>query len=229
MKQRLLLFDIDGTLLDSGGAGAGALLDAAEEILEVSREDLPPLDLAGATDGAVIRQLFSDARRELTLAKITAFWEVYLKALELRLQSNPHGRLHVGVTELLDVIQNDTRFSSGLLTGNIRRGATIKLERFGIASRFLDGGFGDDGEIRNHLAPIALSRMELATQRRFAPDEIIIIGDTPKDIACATALNARCLAVATGIFDSTSLHAHTPWQVHENLSDTCEIIRLLAA
>src|SRR6188768_1159358 len=98
----LLLFDIDGTLLDTGGAGAGALLDAAESVFGVRREDLPPLDLAGATDGGVIRKLFEDAKHEFGEEKACAFRECYLVRLQERLrQPEFAGRLLGGVASLL--------------------------------------------------------------------------------------------------------------------------------
>lgn len=229
MSHTLLLFDIDGTLLETGGAGAAALLDAAETVLEVRREDLPPLDLAGATDGGVIRKLFADAGRELTDDKTADFRQCYLQRLEESLlRSEFAGRLLEGVRVLLDGLQGSNGFAMGLLTGNLRRGAQLKLDRFRIAHHFTDGGFGDDGVDRNDLGPVAVHRMQRATNRTFAPDQVIVIGDTPKDIACAHAMGARCLAVATGKFDRASLSPFAPWMLLDDLSDTSRIIGRLA-
>lgn len=228
-KDRLLLFDIDGTLLDTGGAGAAALLDATEEILEVNRDKIPPLDLAGATDSSVIRKLFKDAGLSYDAQKATAFWESYLRHLQHRMSTTTSSRIHPGIHPLLDALKEDSRFSIGLLTGNIRRGAHIKLQHFDIHHHFIDGAFGDDGELRNELAIIAHQRMQSVTNRNFAPHQIIVIGDTPKDIGCAEVLNARCLAVSTGIFDRYSLEKHSPWLVYEDLSETHTILQHLAS
>jgi phosphoglycolate phosphatase len=229
MSHTLLLFDIDGTLLDTGGAGAGALMDAAESVFGVRREDLPPLDLAGATDGGVIRKLFADARHDHCEEKAVAFRECYLTRLHERLQ-HPEFKGHLlgGVVELLAHLQGVNGFAIGLLTGNIRRGAQIKLERFSIAHHFADGGFGDDGEHRNDLGPIAVRRMEQATARSFSSDRVIIIGDTPKDIACAHAMGARCLAVATGKFDRPSLAPYEPWMLLDDLTDLEQVVGALS-
>lgn len=230
MKRRLLLFDIDGTLMDTGGAGGSALLDAAETVLQVSREYLPPLDLAGATDGAVVRKLFADAGVTFDEEKAELFRLAYLERLEGRLHDPTcKGRLLSGVPELLQQLRGNDRFYMGLLTGNIRRGAMIKLQRFDIQHHFLDGGFGDDGIHRNELGPVAVQRMEAVTGYQFAPEDVIVIGDTPKDIACADAIGARCLAVATGMFNHAALCAFSPWHVAENLDESEKILHLLAA
>lgn len=226
----LLLFDIDGTLLDTRGAGAGALLDATEQVLGLPREKVPPLDLAGATDGAVVRKLFADAGQPYEPSKAAAFQECYLACLERRLQHAEFpGRLLAGVLPLLASLADHERVALGLLTGNWRAGARLKLERFGIHGHFLDGGFGDDGEHRNDLGPVAVRRMAQVTGRTFAPHQVIVIGDTPKDIACAHAMGARCLAVATGVFALDSLTPFQSWKVLESLEDTEALIEVLAA
>lgn len=230
MRPKLLLFDIDGTLLDTGGAGGSALLDSAEKILKVKREALPPLDLAGATDLGVIRTLFADAQVAQQPDTVAAFCEAYFGFLEARL-SGPkfQGRLLPGVTKALEILAQDDRFVLGLLTGNFRRGAEIKLDRFGLRASFLEGAFGDDAEDRNLLGPIAVARLSAACGHQFLPQEVIVIGDTPKDVACAEALGARCVAVATGKFSLAALQAYESWQVLEDLSDTEQFIDLLAA
>ena len=228
-KQRLLLFDIDGTLLDSGGAGALAFQDASELTFEVHRDELSPLDLAGATDGSVLRKLFADVKREHTPALEGLFWENYLERLQYRVSDPTMGTLHPGVLPLLEAIQGNPLFSVGLLTGNIRRGAMIKLERFALSHFFIDGGFGDDSVHRNELGPFAVQRIETATRRCFTAEEIIVIGDTPKDIACAEAISARCLAVGTGSFSVEALAAFTPWKCLPNLSETAGVLSFLEA
>jgi phosphoglycolate phosphatase len=229
MKKTLLLFDIDGTLLDTRGAGADALWDAAESVLEVRREEMPPLDLAGATDSALIRKLFADAGRTLDEGGRDRFYEAYLTSLEARLSSQAFvGTILPGVDALLAELSQHEPFVLGLLTGNVRRGAELKLGRFDLARYFLDGGFGDDAEHRNDIGPVAVRRLCTAAGLQFAADEIVVLGDTPKDIACAAAIGARCIAVATGRFTVQELQQHSPTAVLADLSDASLIYRHLA-
>jgi phosphoglycolate phosphatase len=225
---RLLLFDIDGTLLDTGGAGGASLLDAAEEVLGVPRESLPPLDLAGATDGGVIRRLFGQTGHEVSDALVRQYLACYLQRLQSRLKHESFaGETLPGVQSLLSLLMNCAGVDLGLLTGNVRAGADAKLRRFQLNSYFQDGAFGDDAEDRNLLGPVALRRMQAVTGRTYRIDQIIVIGDTPKDIACAHALGARCLAVGTGHFTAEALAAHEPWKVLEDLTEFQQVCDLL--
>lgn len=216
----LVLFDIDGTLLDTGGAGGAALLDAVEELHGVAREDFPPLELAGATDGGITRDIFARLGVRHERREIERYHECYLAHLERRLgEPSFPGRLLPGVRGLLESLAGLEEAHLGLLTGNLRRGADLKLQRFGIAHHFRDGAFGDDAEDRNLLGPVARRRMEAAAGRPFALEEIIVIGDTPKDIACARALGARCVALTTGKPAREDLAPHAPWMLLDDLAD----------
>ena len=115
------------------------------------------------------------------------------------------GRLLDGATELLAEYRN-AGHTLGLLTGNLARGAAIKVNHYEVGHHFGFGAYGDDHWDRNELGPIALTRAEEFAGRRFSANETLVIGDTPKDIACAHAFGAKCLAVATGAFDEAALH-----------------------
>lgn len=198
----LILFDIDGTLVDTGGAGMGALNGA---VLEVFGREGPPLDLAGSTDGGIVRGLFEHFQKPFDAELERQFYQIYLPQLAKNLkESSFAGRLLPGVPDLLKTLEAEGH-QLGLMTGNIAKGAELKCQHYGIADYFSFGSYGDDHWDRNRLGPIALARAEAATGMRFSAEEILVIGDTPKDVACAHAFGARCWAVATGAFDERAL------------------------
>ncbi|YCM45776.1 HAD family hydrolase [Verrucomicrobiaceae bacterium 227] len=201
---QLILFDIDCTLIDTGGAGMAALQDAAVEIFG---HQGPPLDLAGSTDGGVVRGLFKHFGRDFDPALEEQFYLSYLPKVQENLQ-NPrfNGRVLPGVPELIASLEGEGHVL-GLLTGNLERGAAIKAIHYGLSQHFPFGAYGDDHWDRNKLGPIALERAFAATGRNFEGADVVVIGDTPKDVACAKAFGARSVAVATGAFDEEQLVA----------------------
>jgi len=218
---RLLLFDIDQTLLYTGGAGIRALQKAFVEVFALGEKGAPALDLAGSTDSGILRQFVSRMGLADDSERDARFYEVYLENLERGLEGADDGFVMRGVVELLTEARQ--RHVLGLLTGNIRAGAALKIERFGV-SGFFDmgmGAFGDDHYDRNVLGPIALERVAAKTGRNFDPavGEVVVIGDTPKDIRCARAMGAQVVAVATGNFTVEQLAAEGADLVVEALSD----------
>jgi phosphoglycolate phosphatase-like HAD superfamily hydrolase len=198
----LLLFDIDGTLVDTGGKGMSALKKTA---IEVFGSDGPPLDLAGSTDLGIIENLYVHFQVEPSSELTHRFFEIYHKYLEESLEANPaEGKVLDGVFELLENLAGQNA-QLGLLTGNTALGAEIKLRHYGLHHHFPFGAYGSDRADRNLLGHIALERALAVTGKKFTPDRILIIGDTPKDIACAHAIGAKCLAVATGHFTAEQL------------------------
>jgi phosphoglycolate phosphatase len=199
----LLLFDIDGTLVDTGGKGMTALKKTA---IEVFGSDGPPLDLAGSTDLGIIANLYLHFEVEPTEERTHRFFEIYHKHLEQSLESDPtEGKVLDGVFELLEELAVGQHAQLGLLTGNTELGAEIKLRHYGLDHHFGFGAYGSDRADRNLLGFIALERAMAVTGKRFTPERTLIIGDTPKDIACAHAMGARCMAVATGQFTAEQL------------------------
>ena len=218
----LYLFDIDGTLVDTGGAGMAALKEATREIFG---HEGPALDLAGSTDLGIVANIHAHFEIEPTRERIDAYFEVYLGRLDWNLtQGGFPGRVFDGVHALLAGLTNRSDTSIGLLTGNIAGGAAAKMRHFGLADHFSFGAYGSDHADRNRLGPIALERAAVHTGRTFTAAETWVIGDTPKDIACAHAIGARCLAVATGQFSADALAAHRADQVVESLNEALEWI-----
>lgn len=215
---RLLLFDIDGTLVDTRGAGGSALMDAVEDVFGIPRARIPKLELGGATDGGITRDLMGHVGSAFDASRIADYHVSYLGHLRRRLHADDFpGVLLPGVAELLPALAQRADVHLGLLTGNLRRGAEHKLRRFGVWDFFADGGFGDDAEDRNLLGAFAKARMEQARGVTYRADDVFVIGDTPKDIACADAIGARCIAVTTGSFTRAELEVHSPFAVLDSL------------
>ena len=227
---RLLLFDIDGTLVNTLGAGKAALESA---MLSVYGETGPidSFDFHGRTDPAIVRGLLQaagwpDAEIE---AGFETTWDAYLEMLDRELAERD-GRIHPypGVRDLLGAIEDDGRFASGLVTGNMKGGAWRKLQACELGDRFSYGAYGSDSEHREDLPPIARDRAERQYDRPFDLCTAVVLGDTPEDIRCARANGARVLAVSTGRHTVEELRDHDPDAVFEDLSDTSRVMRVLA-
>lgn len=218
----LYLFDIDGTLVDTGGAGMAAL---NETTCGIFGDAGPPLDLAGSTDLGIVLGIHAHFDVEPTPASIDTYFALYQQRLDWNLTHGGFsGRVLEGAPGLLDFLAGRGDATLGLLTGNIAGGAASKVRHFGLASYFAFGAYGCDHHDRNRLGPIALERASAHAGRSFTPDETWVIGDTPKDIACAHAIGARCLAVATGRFSAMDLEAFGADHVVESLDQATSLI-----
>jgi len=223
--RRLFLFDIDGTLITSGGAGEGALKDAMKSRFGVE-EDLEGIVLAGSTDARIAAELLGKAGIAHTPENAAALLDEYLHHLPRRLASH-NGRILPGIVELLEALAARPDCVLALLTGNVVRGAEIKLTHFGVWHHFEFGAFSDDHHDRNELGKFARAR---ATDRHgieFPPEKIYVIGDTPRDIECGRAIGARTVAIATGIYGEEALAGHRPDFLFKDFSETESIIAAL--
>jgi phosphoglycolate phosphatase len=218
---KLFLFDIDGTLLTTDGAGRAALKSAGADLFAIE-EDLRTINVSGSTDTAIVQDILRHHSLDLSTANVNRYLGGYLVWLKQHLASQS-GAILPGVISLLDVLAKDGQ-AIGLLTGNVRRGAQIKLTAHGIWDRFSFGAFGDDNSDRNQLGPIAKQRAEAALNTEFAAHDIVIIGDTPKDIACARAFGAVAIAVATGRYSLANLSEHQPDHLVGDLADTKDLL-----
>ncbi len=202
----LYLFDIDGTLVDTGGAGMAALNEATRELFG---DEGPPLDLAGSTDLGIVANIHAHFGIEPTPERIATYFEIYHHRLDWNLAHGGFpGRVFGGVVEILTQLEKRSGTSIGLLTGNTSGGAARKMRHYGLAGYFPFGAYGCDHADRNMLGPVALDRAAAHSGRRFSAEETLVIGDTPKDIACAHAIGAKCLAVSTGRFTAAELKMH---------------------
>jgi len=213
---RLVLFDIDGTLIDSGGAGVRSLDLALKDLFSIDN-GFHGISMAGKTDTQIIKEGLTKYSIPAN-GNIDAVIEAYLNYLRREINND---RKHVkpGIYKVLEELKPLQDLGLGLLTGNIEQGARIKLEPFKLNNYFPAGAFGSDDEDRNNLLPIAIERFKELFQQKIETDNCIIVGDTPRDVECAHIYGAMCIAVATGPYSYDALiEAGADYVVHD-LSD----------
>jgi phosphoglycolate phosphatase-like HAD superfamily hydrolase len=205
----IVLFDIDGTIVTTGGAGRRAItrsLDACG--LDVTTD----FSFAGMTDRGIIRRALGDGGRRVTETAIDVVLAPYLELLqdEVNAASDDDYRVHRGILEAIDAAHAAAHIACGLGTGNIEAGARIKLARVGLGERFAFGGFGDDAEDRAALLRAAAERgaERLSTPHQYC--RVVVIGDSPRDIRAAHAIDAECIAVSTGVIAAEELARYQP-------------------
>lgn len=228
--QKLILWDVDGTLLYSGGVAGEAMRAAMERVYgRTSAEERH--SYAGKTDRQIILETFADLGHDALLASIEQFTSTYIDELTSR-RADFLARCQVlpGVAAALARLNNAPVVQS-VLTGNLQPIAKIKLDLMDL-SRFLDlgvGAYGSDHHRRAELVPFAVGRAEQRYGHRFAHADVVVIGDTPNDIDCGRAVGARTIAVATGPFSVGDLRAHNPDAALPDLTDTEAVLAAIFA
>lgn len=215
--KRLLLFDIDGTLVRCGPQ-VRPLFAAALEAVFGGVGGLDGYDFAGKTDPRIVLDLMADLGHDedTVRGRLATMRSLYLENLEQGLERELMTLLP-GVLSLLEHLSARDDVLLGLLTGNWHGGARIKLSRFDLYRYFCFGAFGDDAVCRRDLAAIALERGAAERGEAFDPRDVVVIGDTVLDVDCAHAVGAPCLAVATGFTDAEALHAAGADHVFDDL------------
>jgi phosphoglycolate phosphatase len=225
---KLVLFDIDGTLVLTGGAGIRAMNRACEAVLG-HVDALDGVAVAGRTDWIILHDALKRIGHELDEDLFERLREAYLGHLREEILQPGRGVKDVmpGVRALLDTLGRRDDVFLGLLTGNFEEGARIKLEHFDLWRHFRCGAFGDDAADRNALVPFALARARERGLADIPPQHVIVVGDTPHDVACARAFDAVAVGVATGSFSAGDLEACGAAVVFKDLSDMGRFVALV--
>jgi len=220
---RFLLFDIDSTLINAGGAGRRSVTRAFYEMFSI-HEAFAGERMAGKTDIQIIKQGLARYGLPMGDGILSSVLSRYVEILQGEIH-NSQGYINPGVVELLDALRETDGYRLGLLTGNIERGARIKLGAFGLNRYFPIGAFGDDSEDRNNLLPIAVEKLKTSTGIDVGYNDCIVVGDTPLDVACSKPFGAISIAVATGPYRYESLVKAGADLVLRDLSHAIEVIK----
>lgn len=227
--KRLVLFDIDGTLLSAGGAGARAVRDAMLQVYGETGQ-IGGYNMGGRTDPQIVRELLTAVGYSVqdVEARLDALWELYIRNLRRELAGKPIEPLP-GVPELLHRLEHSGDPTVlGLLTGNVKEGARLKVDAAGLGfDRFRVGAYGSDHWRRPELPAVAARRARETTGIDFAGKEIVIVGDTPFDISCGAHLGVRTIATATGTHSAQDLASHGPDYLFDDLSDVDAVWRAI--
>jgi phosphoglycolate phosphatase-like HAD superfamily hydrolase len=223
----IILFDIDGTLVLTGGAGGRAMRRAFHDVFQIDNA-FDGIPMPGRTDLSLIGQALARAGLTPDTDRIGHFQACYYQHLASALEEpHPGKRVMPGVRELLDALSERDDVFLALLTGNFGPSARLKLLHFDLWRYFTCGAFGEDAEDRNLLLPIAVERARTHGAEVRTSDRIIVVGDTPLDVACAVASGARAVAVATGPADVATLRRSGAHVVFDDLRDTRAFLNLL--
>jgi len=226
--KRLVLFDIDETMLNSAGAGRRALGRALSQIFGVP-EDLSQVKMSGKTDPQICREILSAAEiaDEHIEKHLPQVWSIYPDFLQEEVAQSSGYTLLEGVSELLESLNDKPAISLGLLTGNIEPGARIKLERFQLNKYFRIGAYGSDSADRMQLPAVAAQRANEVFATSFEPKQIVIIGDAVNDVKCAQGFGAVSIAVNTGKTTRAELEALQPDYLFASLSETKKVLKAI--
>ncbi len=226
---KLVLFDIDGTLLHSDGAGRRAINRALVEAFGTSGPDAHGFD--GKTDPQIVSELMTLAgvAPALVAARMDTVFARYVEFLREEIVQPDHAaRTYPGVPDLLDALEAMDDVVLGLLTGNVKPGAEVKLGAVGLApARFRVGAFGSDHAVRAELPAIAQARARALLARDVPGRDMVVIGDTPADVTCGRGVGARAIGVTTGRYTAADLGAHAPAAVFPDFRDTAAVVRAI--
>lgn len=223
---KLILFDIDGTIMDSGGAGTRSMDLAFREVFSID-DAFRGISMAGKTDLQIIKECLGKHGFPTDNGLVPQFVNAYVRYLGAEI-SNSNRHLKPGIREAIEHLNEmNEACQLGLLTGNIERGARIKLGAFSLNDYFSFGAFGDDDEDRNKLLPVARERFEQRAGHPIDFKDCVIVGDTPRDVYCAKPYGAFCIAVATGPYSIDALLQAGADVVFETLSDTENFLKAL--
>lgn len=227
MTRRLLLFDLDWTLIYTGGAGVRALDHAFERQFGIASA-MKQVSPDGKTDPAICREMIRvHLKREPRDGEVEMLCRGYVERLAIEVPEGPGYRILPGVPELLETLATRTDVFIGLGTGNLEEGARIKLARAGLMKYFRFGGYGSDAEDRPQVLRIAVERGEKLAGHRFDPGEVMVIGDNIRDVQAGQAIGAQTLAVASGPMSLPDLQAANPDFALSDLSSTDQVLKVI--
>lgn len=228
--RKLVLFDIDGTLLSTNGAARRAFERSMLEVYGAAGP-IDGHDFSGKTDPQIARELLTlhGVESKDIDAGFASLWRAYVRELAAELALPTHrSELMPGVAALLGRLEDHREeVLLGLLTGNIREGADLKLRSVGIEMHFAFGAYGSDSERRERLPAVAVARARAYCGRDFLGSDVIVIGDTPHDVTCGESLGVMTIGVTTGRFNEATLIGAGADHVLADLSDTERVLRLL--
>jgi phosphoglycolate phosphatase-like HAD superfamily hydrolase len=222
--QRLLIWDIDGTLIDCGGSGRRAMNETFRHFFEIDSgfEGVP---MAGKLDAGILKSALE--HHALLLDSMDPFFEAYGHILDRHLEEENTITCLPGVVPLLQRLNRLQCVEMVIVTGNNRHGAAIKLRHAGLLDFFRIGAYGDEAEDRSHLVTLAVDRAEAAFGHTYAAHEVYVIGDTPDDILAAKTAGYKQLAVATGSYGREALSVHNPTAILDSFVEIDRFMQLI--
>jgi phosphoglycolate phosphatase-like HAD superfamily hydrolase len=231
MTDRLVLFDIDETMISSDGAGRKAIHRVLNQLYGVHEDTTRGVIMSGKTDPQILREILEAHKMpEAEIpAAIDKLLDIYLDILEEEILNAGYYIVHDGVFELVEALGHYSNVYLGLLTGNVERGARMKLEQFGLNKYFPIGAYGSDSHNRLDLPAVGRGRGEEYYKVKFTATDLVIIGDAVNDVRCAKHFGAKCIAVNTGRTTRAELEAQKPEYLFPSLSDTQAIIDAILA